>query len=668
MKVDITNIFVILTLLLDLGRTSPARREDNQQRLQKSEEIRKYMNLSANPCNDFYEFACGNFGKYNPTDIRVDIFSILEREYEQKQTNALTKESPNDSDLEKNVRNFYKSCLNINVRHFKDKLKAIVQEFGKMPALEGNKWRENDFDWLKTIAEISHRYDIQLLMHYEVIVDSGDSSKRSLKVAWEDVQESLAATIIRSNHGITEQSIIASKLKTYLGLDQNLANRVAKDIADLKAAMASACPTTMPVAGQPSILTMDKMQRRYMPDIDVKRFLNITLGMTIPRTLKIEDHLATCHQNMVNLLKRTPKRTLANYIFYYLLKPFMMLQVPGQQQELCKIETSTHFASEMDFMAYRKELSQQMENDLKHFWITIKSTFQGILQSHRLSWIKDNTRKLGLDKLKAMKLEFGQYEKAMFVEKYRELRLYRNDYIQNMKAILNYKAIETQSRFTNTASNQLKVAEREGSPFTSRPRNSVIFPVSSLQPHYLWSGSSPNALKFGSLGFLASHELIHGYDDKGIFYDENGQFRRWWDNYSFLSLYTRLDCFAEQYKRYNYNGESQSENIADNGGLRLAYEAYNKWYGDKLRFHQNVGEETLPQLNYNNKQLFFIGYGQMFCSTTHSDLTSLDTSVFGHVPHKYRVNGPLSNLEEFSSVFNCPRGSNMNPVDKCIMY
>uniref|UniRef100_A0A1I8NNW6 Peptidase M13 C-terminal domain-containing protein n=1 Tax=Stomoxys calcitrans TaxID=35570 RepID=A0A1I8NNW6_STOCA len=667
MLLKITKVFVMITTLWSITQAASLGADEQRQRRQKSEEIRKYMNLSANPCNDFYEFACGNFARYNPTEIQVDIFSILEKEYEEKQVNVLTRESAGDTDMEKNVRNFYKSCLHIDLRMFKDKLKAIVQEFGKMPALEGNRWRENDFDWLKTIAEISHKYDVQLLMRYELGNDISDSSKRWLKLYWEDMQESLAALIIRSNHGITEQTVIASKLKTYLGLDQNTANRVAKDIADFKASLATACPASGVTVNAPT-LTVDKMQRKYMPDVDVRRFLEISLGSNIPRNYKIEDHLATCHQNIVHTLKRTPKRTVANYVFYYLLKPFMMLQVPGQQQELCKIETTTHFASEMDFMAYRKEVSQQMENDLKHFWVTIKSTFQSILQSPRLSWIKDNTRKAALDKVRQMKLEFGQYERNMFSEKYSQLRLYRNDYLQNMRAILAYKAAEAHRKFNASSNPQQKVAEREGSPFTSRLKNTVIFPVSSLQPHYLWSGSLPNALKFGTLGFLASHELVHGFDDKGVFYDNNGQFKRWWDNLSFLSLHSRLDCFTEQYKRFNYMGESQSENIADNGGLRLAYEAYVKWYEDTLRFHQSVGEETLPRLNYNNRQLFFIAYGQMFCSNTRPELSTLDTSAFGHVPHKYRVNGPLSNLEEFSKEFNCPRGSNMNPSDKCVMY
>uniref|UniRef100_A0A1I8MWS2 Peptidase family M13 n=1 Tax=Musca domestica TaxID=7370 RepID=A0A1I8MWS2_MUSDO len=660
-----SNIFTYLLLVAVLGLSfaqgAAVNREEQRQRQQKSEEIRKYMNLSASPCHDFYEFVCGNFNRYNPTEIQVDIFSMLEKEYERKQLNALTRESPGDTEMEKSVRNFYKSCLSIDMNVLREKLKNIVAEFGKMPALEGDKWREQDFDWLRTVADIAHKYDVKLILNYEMSAEGLNG--RRLKLGLENLHESLAATIIRTKHGFSEQMIIASKLKSYLGLSEPNAQRVAKEISDFKQSLSAACPAD--VASKST--TLNKIQRKYLPDIDIRRYLSVAMGSNPAAQLKIDDYLANCQQNIANVLRRTSRRTLANYVFYYLLKPFMMLHVPSQQQELCKIETATHFASEMDFMAYRKEVSQQMENDLKTFWITIKTTFQNILQSPRLSWIRNNTRRTALEKLRAMKLEFGQYERNMFAEKYRQLKLYRNDYIQNMKAILAYKAQQARSRLSD-ANQSTNLVEREGSPFTSRPKNTVIFPVSSLQPHYLWSGSSPNAMKFGTLGFLASHELIHGFDDKGIFYDNRGQFKRWWDNYSFLDLYSRMDCFSEQYKKYNYLGDSQSENIADNGGLRLAYKAYNKWYGDKLRFHQDVGEETLPNLNYNNKQLFFIAYGQMFCSNTNSDLNSLDTSAFGHVPHKYRVNGPLSNLEEFSREFNCPRGSAMNPTKKCVMY
>ncbi|XP_044588355.1 endothelin-converting enzyme 1-like [Cotesia glomerata] len=103
-----------------------------------------------------------------------------------------------------------------------------------------------------------------------------------------------------------------------------------------------------------------------------------------------------------------------------------------------------------------------------------------------------------------------------------------------------------------------------------------------------------------------------------------------------------------------------AENIADNIGIKIAYLAYQDWVA------QNGHEPNLPGLSYTPNQLFWISFANKFCQSK-SILSNLDDRD-SHAPNDKRVIGRLSNSIEFSKDFNCPVGSNMNPLNKCAFF
>lgn len=104
------------------------------------------------------------------------------------------------------------------------------------------------------------------------------------------------------------------------------------------------------------------------------------------------------------------------------------------------------------------------------------------------------------------------------------------------------------------------------------------------------------------------------------------------------------------------------ENIADNGGLKAAYHAYLELTKDKAE------PQTLPGLDLNHRQLFFVAFAQVWCSAVTKEATALQIEKDSHSPAKYRVIGALSNLKEFSKEFRCKAGSKMNPKNKCEVW
>lgn len=107
---------------------------------------------------------------------------------------------------------------------------------------------------------------------------------------------------------------------------------------------------------------------------------------------------------------------------------------------------------------------------------------------------------------------------------------------------------------------------------------------------------------------------------------------------------------------------TQGENIADNGGIKEAYLAYNTW------IKRNFGEPQLPGLPYTPQQMFWISAANTWCSVYRPEALKLRVLTGYHSPGAYRVQGPFSNIDYFAKDFNCPIGTKMNPIKKCKVW
>lgn len=169
------------------------------------------------------------------------------------------------------------------------------------------------------------------------------------------------------------------------------------------------------------------------------------------------------------------------------------------------------------------------------------------------------------------------------------------------------------------------------------------------------------------MGVVMGHELTHAFDDQGREYDKDGNLYQWWYNETLKNFEDRVKCFVDQYSSYKIdeiqlNGkQTLGENIADNGGLKAAFRAYEKWAETNL-------EPRLPGLNLTSKQLFFVGFAQVWCSISTPEALKLQVLNDPHAPAQFRVIGTLSNSQEFAREFNCPLGTNMNPDKKCVVW
>lgn len=670
-------------------------------RYAKSAEIRNYLNESQDPCENFYNFACGNYYRINPPDTppyQRNIFQSISKTLSHRLLRLLQEDDEQsvDTPTDQKVKHFFDSCLNIESlsKAYRSKLLDIVKEFGKMPVLEGDQWQESEFDWLKTVAKIAHKYNIHMIIGYLVDVDYTNHSINRMSITAQDMPLKSRLVYSEEVHALVRnirKNAIAQRLQHFLELETSLANRTAEEIFEFETRLVLGYSNSSILwnfqqrnhtnkAGNgativSNLLTIEEMQRKYQPHLDFKRWLNISLGF-LP-TGQVNDLIEPSAANIAGALKQTPARIVANYIFYNLLENFMFA-IPKEKhilQDWCVITTKSYFAKVLDNMIYRNYITDQTIKAVEYLWQIIKTTFQSRLDSNQYNWMMEDTRRHAADKLKNMRLEINSYQQTNFSEEFHELKINSVDYIENIKALLVQSAIKWRQKVTQPPTTYDNPVYLSFTPVNIQDENLIKVPVSILQPYFMLSEHYPNSLNFATLGFLLSHELLHAFDEEGKLFDESGNLKEWFDPESNDYFKKQTNCFSLQYHRYNYSGrplpllDSQTENTADNGGLRLAYNSYLHWYEDAVRsYEMQKSQETMPRLKYTNKQLFFISYGQLWCSSTHPLIKSYAASIDDHVPNEFRAIVPLSNLPEFSKEFNCPFGTNMNPAKKCILY
>lgn len=210
--------------------------------------------------------------------------------------------------------------------------------------------------------------------------------------------------------------------------------------------------------------------------------------------------------------------------------------------------------------------------------------------------------------------------------------------------------------------------------FYSASTNQIRFPAGELQKPFFWGTEYPRSLSYGAIGVIVGHEFTHGFDNNGRKYDKNGNLDPWWSTESEEKFKEKTKCMINQYSNYywkkaglNVKGKrTLGENIADNGGLREAFRAYRKWINDR---RQGVEEPLLPGITFTNNQLFFLSYAHVRCNSYRPEAAREQVQIGAHSPPQFRVNGAISNFEEFQKAFNCPPNSTMNRgMDSCRLW
>jgi putative endopeptidase len=197
-------------------------------------------------------------------------------------------------------------------------------------------------------------------------------------------------------------------------------------------------------------------------------------------------------------------------------------------------------------------------------------------------------------------------------------------------------------------------------------KNQMVFPAGILQPPF-FNPKAAVAVNMGAMGMVVGHELTHGFDDQGSQFDGDGNLKSWWEKAVRARFDERTACIEKQYAGYEalpglkLNGKlTLGENIADAGGVKLAYHAYRALRAD--------ASERLVADGLNEDQQFFVSLGQIWCSKSREAFARLRAKTDTHSPPGWRVNGSLQNFPAFAEAFSCKEGSVMRPKNSCSVW
>ncbi|MEO8074068.1 MAG: M13 family metallopeptidase [Acidobacteriota bacterium] len=196
--------------------------------------------------------------------------------------------------------------------------------------------------------------------------------------------------------------------------------------------------------------------------------------------------------------------------------------------------------------------------------------------------------------------------------------------------------------------------------------NEIVFPAGILQPPF-FNADADDAINYGSIGAVIGHEITHGFDDQGSQYDAEGNLKMWWTPEDRKKFEERADCVANQFNGYqiqdglNINGKlTLGENLADLGGLTMAYAAYQKSLEGKPKPANIDG--------FTPEQRFFLGYAQVWATKSTDAFERQQVLTDPHSNARYRVDGPLSNLPQFAEAFSCKAGDKMVRANYCKIW
>jgi len=194
--------------------------------------------------------------------------------------------------------------------------------------------------------------------------------------------------------------------------------------------------------------------------------------------------------------------------------------------------------------------------------------------------------------------------------------------------------------------------------------NNINFPAGILQPPF-YDNHADDAVNFGGIGMVIGHELTHGFDDEGRQFDAAGNLKDWWTSEDAKEFNQRAACISDEYASItvipgvHVNGKlTLGENTADNGGVRVAL----------MALLDTIGKDAQKIDGFTAEQRFFLSFGQIWCSNQRDESLRLQVQTDPHSPSRLRVNGVVQNMPEFQKAFSCKPSQAMVRANACHVW
>ncbi|MBP6430483.1 MAG: M13 family metallopeptidase [Ferruginibacter sp.] len=292
----------------------------------------------------------------------------------------------------------------------------------------------------------------------------------------------------------------------------------------------------------------------------------------------------------------------------------------------------------------KKRMDELVNNLQKAFEIRI----------NKLDWMSDSTKQRAIVKLNTFLKKIGYPTKW---KNYDDVTIIKSDFFANAKSVQKHNQKESLGKVGKPVDKtEWGMSPPTVNAYYNATFNEIVFPAGILQFPF-FDANADDAINYGGIGMVIGHEMTHGFDDQGSQYDENGNMVNWWGKQDAEKFKAKTSGVVNQYNAFtvldglHVKGElTLGENLADIGGLAIAYDAFKM---------TKQGKDTTKIDGFTPDQRFFLGFAQVWRLKDKDESMRVRINVDPHSPEIFRVNGPTSNFDPFYSAFNVKEGDKM---------
>jgi putative endopeptidase len=639
------------------------------------------MNKSADPCVDFYQYACGNWIKQNPLPAdraRWGRFTELSDHNEKVLLDILQGAAvvrPGRPELDQKIGDYFTSCMDteaINRRGITP-LKPELSRIAEMASGED------------VVAEIVrlHRMGIPVLFMFGAQPDAKDSTKTiatlgqgGLSLPDRDfylktdpkaveTRQQFQQHVARMFHlaGDTEESA-AAKAQAVIDFEMTLAKASADRVSMrdpnkryhvmTKAELTTLAPNFpwdayFKGVGAPAFATLNVSNADFIKQIAA----NLPQDTVAPWQAYLEYHLLRATASELS-------EPFENESFDFWQRYMTGAKEPRPRRARCVGAVDRALGDLLGQKYVEVAFGTDAKQQITQLVEALDKAMAKDIQN--LPWMTETTKKAALEKLKAITNNVGTPKKW---RDYSKLSISRDDYLGNSMQTAQFLRQEMISKIGKaTDKTEWGMSTPTVNAFYSPQNNSINFPAGILQSPF-FDPRRDIALNYGGAGVVIGHEMTHGFDDQGRKFDGDGNLRDWWTPQDGAEFEKRAACVANEYGGFTavddvkLNGKlTLGENTADNGGARIALMALH----DVLQGKEEAVEGFTPD------QRFFLGFAQIWCENSSPKSERQQALTNPHSPGRYRVNGTLQNMPEFQKAFSCKAGQPMVSENACRVW
>lgn len=646
----------------------------------------KAMNLEADPCSDFYEFACGTW--MVKTEIPPDkpqysrsFVAIFERN-EQKLRDILDEAAagklPEGTPFARQLGDYYATCAD----------EAALEK--TLPEVKAFAARHSAVKSAKELAQRVgelHAQAIYPLFNVASMQDLKDSTQ-------------VIASLDQGGLGLPDRDYYLKPDDKTKAVREAYAAHVEKMFTlwgETPQAAAKAKETVMAFETRLANVSQTRVERRdptrlynrvdrkglkqkaaafawdpYFAALGAKDVQNVNVNSVayfeelgkIAKELKAAELQTYLTWVVMRWAVPMLPKALAQEQFAYQSKALTGAKEDQPRWKKCVAWTDADLGEAVGREFVRRHFGEEGKKLTNQMVLELQRAFEKNLAT--LSWMDAPTREKALEKVRRM----AGNNKIGYPDKWRDystVTTSRTSFLANQLSANRYLVQRELAKVGKPPDRtEWLLSPPTVNAYNEPQKNEIVFPAGILQPPF-FDRAATDAVNFGAMGMVVGHEITHGFDDEGRQFDVDGNLKDWWSAPSGKAFEEKALCVKEQYDGYTaiedvkVNGKlTLGENVADLGGLKLASAAMVDWY--------QARPPSDPPHRFTPEQQFFLGYAQAWCTKARPEIQRMRAATDTHAPPYWRVNGPLANLASFQKAFACKPGDKMVEPTRCEVW